>query len=179
MVYYVIVACPTHGAQLQDTMGCCCLGLSHGRRICYRGITLSGKFPNKSIYIYIYIYIYMLNKVLPYFVLLPSASFLCMVIGHVTVSFHNFKSQNFKLSVSNPKSKYVGYVSVLSQISNCQGLGRKNKHVILKTDRIQHVLLNMLCHVASWSSASAYYMFCCCCLCSSHAPGKLSWHILL
>ena len=34
-----------------------------------------------------------------------------------TVSFHNFKSQNFKLSVSNPKSKYVAYLSVLSQIS--------------------------------------------------------------
>ena len=52
-----------------------------------------------------------------------------------TVSFHNFKSQNFKLSVSNPKNKYVAYLSVLSQISNCQGLGRKNKHEILKTDR--------------------------------------------
>ena len=50
-------------------------------------------------------------------------------------SFHNFKSQDFKLSVSNPKSKYVAYLSVLSQISNCQGLGRKNKHEILKTDR--------------------------------------------
>ena len=44
-----------------------------------------------------------------------------------TVSFHNFKSQNFKLSVSNPKNKYVVYLSVLSQISNCQSLGRKNK----------------------------------------------------
>ena len=53
-----------------------------------------------------------------------------------TVSFHNFKSQNFKLSVSNPKNKYVAYVSVLSQISNCQGLGRKNNFEILKTDRI-------------------------------------------
>ena len=42
-----------------------------------------------------------------------------------TVSFHNFKSQIFKLSVSNPKNKYVAYVSVLSQISNCQGLGHK------------------------------------------------------
>ena len=52
-----------------------------------------------------------------------------------TVSFHNFKSQNFKLSVSNPKSKYVAYLSVLSQISNGQSLGRKNKHEILKTDR--------------------------------------------
>ena len=52
-----------------------------------------------------------------------------------TVSFHNFKSQNFKLSVSNPKSKYVAYLSVLSQISNCQGLGRKKRFEILKTGR--------------------------------------------
>ena len=51
-----------------------------------------------------------------------------------TVSFHNFKSRNFKLSVSNPKSKYVALLSVLSQISNCQSLGPKNKHNILKTD---------------------------------------------
>ena len=50
-------------------------------------------------------------------------------------SIHNFKSQNFKLSVSNPKSKHVAYLSVLSQISNCQSLGRKNKHEILQTDR--------------------------------------------
>ena len=47
------------------------------------------------------------------------------ILLYHTVSFHNFKSRNFKLSVSNPKSKYVAYVSVLSQISNCQGLGRK------------------------------------------------------
>ena len=52
-----------------------------------------------------------------------------------TVSFHNSKSLNFKLSVSNPKHKYVAYLSVLSQISYCQGLGRKNKDEILKTDR--------------------------------------------
>ena len=59
-----------------------------------------------------------------------------------TVSFHNFKSQNFKLSVSNPKSKHVAYVSVLSQISNCQGLGRKNKLEILKTDcNVNHYTL--------------------------------------
>ena len=38
-------------------------------------------------------------------------------------------------NVSNPKSKYVAYVSVLSRISDCQGLGRKNKHEILTTDR--------------------------------------------
>ena len=50
-----------------------------------------------------------------------------------TVSFHNFKSQNFKLSVSNPQGKYVAYSSVLYRISNCQSLGRKNKHEILKT----------------------------------------------
>ena len=54
-----------------------------------------------------------------------------------TVSFHNCKSQKFKLSVSNPNNKYVAYLSVLSQISNCQGLGRTNKHAILKTDRIR------------------------------------------
>ena len=48
-----------------------------------------------------------------------------VIIIIVTVSFHNFKSRNFKLSVSDPKNKYVAYVSVLSQISNCQGLGRK------------------------------------------------------
>ena len=58
-----------------------------------------------------------------------------IILDYNTVSFHNFKSQNFKLSVSNPKSKYVVYLSVLSQISNCQGLGRKNKHGILTTDR--------------------------------------------
>ena len=69
------------------------------------------------IYIYIYIYVY-------------TCSHRCF-----TVSFHNLKSQNSKLSVSNPKSKYVAYLSVLSQSSNCQSLGRKNKHEILKTDR--------------------------------------------
>ena len=57
------------------------------------------------------------------------------VRAQTTASFHNFKSRNFKLSVSNPKNRYVAYVSVLSQVSNCQGLGRKNKHEILKTDR--------------------------------------------
>ena len=57
------------------------------------------------------------------------------IIFCCTVSFRNFKSQNFKLSVSNPKSKYVAYSSVLSRISNCQSLGRKNKHEVLKTDR--------------------------------------------
>ena len=49
----------------------------------------------------------------------------------------------FKLSVSNPKSKYVAYLSVLSQISNCQSLGRKNKHKILKTDRKALIIGNI------------------------------------
>ena len=56
-------------------------------------------------------------------------------ISDSTVSFHNFKSQNFKLSISNPKSKYVAYLSVPSQISNCQGLGRNKIFEILKTGR--------------------------------------------
>ena len=60
-----------------------------------------------------------------------------MICSIITVSSHNFKSLNFKLSVSNPKSKYVAYLSVLSNNSNCQGLGRKNKHEMLKTDRTQ------------------------------------------
>ena len=55
--------------------------------------------------------------------------------GNVIVSVVVIKSQNFKLSVSNPKSKHVAYLSVLSQTSNCQGLGRKNKFDMLKTDR--------------------------------------------
>ena len=57
------------------------------------------------------------------------------IFPEATVSFHSFKSQNFKLSVSHSKNKYVVYVSVLSRISNCQGLGRKNKFEVLKTDR--------------------------------------------
>ena len=89
-------------------------------------------YIHTCIYIYIYIYIYIArvgrSKRRRPPQRRPSNS-------NSTVSFHNFKSQNFKLSVSNPKSKYVVYLSVLSQISNCQGLGRKNKHEILKTDR--------------------------------------------
>ena len=73
----------------------------------------------------------------PHSVRAHSLTFVSQVL---TVSFHNFKSQNFKLSVSNPKSKYVAYLPVLSQISNCQGLGRKNKHEILKTDRTHFCL---------------------------------------
>ena len=58
------------------------------------------------------------------------------VIYRVTYTYGRFFIiSNLKLSVSNPRSKYVAYVSVLSRTSNCQGLGRKNKHEILKTDR--------------------------------------------
>ena len=71
-----------------------------------------------------------------YYKLLLLLLLLLRFIVAATVSFHNFKSRNFKLSVSNPESKYVAYLFVLSQISNCQGLGRKNKHEILKTDHI-------------------------------------------
>ena len=78
------------------------------------------------IYIYIYIHIYLLASV-------PSSrssrafpSSRTTSATRNTVSFHNFKSQNFKSRVSNPKNKYVAYLSVLSRISNCQGLGRNN-----------------------------------------------------
>ena len=83
--------------------------------------------------IYIYIYIYPRRGGLHEEAGRPEAK--AAVLQRRTVSFRNFKSQVFKSSVSNPKSKYVAYVSVLSQISNCQSLGRKNKHEILKTDR--------------------------------------------
>ena len=75
------------------------------------------------------------------------------------VSFNNFKSQKFKLSVSNPKSKYVAYSSVLSQVSNYQGLGRKNKHEILKTDRI-HQLCKIQCTLFRLDTANIYWWWC-------------------
>ena len=73
-------------------------------------------------------------------------------VGGTTVSFHNFKSQNFKLSVSNPESKYVAYVSVLSRISNSQSLGRKKRFENLKTDRTCLTLLvwcGLMCFLRS------------------------------
>ena len=82
---------------------------------------------------YVYIYIYILYLFI--YCYLSFNSYSNNTNNSNTVSFHNFKSQNFKLSVSNPKSKYVAYLSVLSQISNCQSLGRKNNYEILKTDR--------------------------------------------
>ena len=84
-------------------------------------------------------------------IILLIINIMTMIVNHNTdntVSVHTFKSQNFKSSVSNPKNKYVAYSSVLSQISNCQGLGRKNKHEILKTDR----MLNYYYH---------YHYYCC------------------
>ena len=98
----------------------------HIHRLCYVYIYI-------YICVYIYIYIVVCHITYQYKVILSVV--LRVYETDCTVSFHNFKSQNFKLRVSNPKSKYVAYLSVLSRISNCQGLGRKNKHVFLKTDR--------------------------------------------
>ena len=51
-----------------------------------------------TIYIYIYIYIYTTGP--------PRRKLhAARQLTSTTVSFHNFKSQNFKLSVSNPKNK--------------------------------------------------------------------------
>ena len=66
--------------------------------------------------------------------------------------------KNNKLSVSSPKSKYVAYLSVLSQISNCQGLGRKNKHDILKTDRTRYD--SALGHVQGRAVRDTYTVIC-------------------
>ena len=90
------------------------------------------------IYIYIYICIHICMQ-LPTQPAAPRSARAAMARLHLrisTASFHNFKSQNFKLSVSNPRNKYVAYLSVLSRISNCQSLGRKNKLKTLKTYRI-------------------------------------------
>ena len=88
-------------------------------------------YARVCVYICIYIYIlYICMYIYIYIERERDTYFYCD-----TVSFHDFKSRNFKLRVSNPKSKYVVFLSVLSRISNCQGLGRKNKHEILKTDR--------------------------------------------
>ena len=81
-------------------------------------------------------------------------------INKHTVSFHNFKSRNFKFSVSNPESKYVAYVSVLSRISNCQGLGRRNRFEILKTDRI-HMYMYVYIYIYIYIYIGIQY----CCLC--------------
>ena len=77
----------------------------------------------------------MLGYVIVYYVIVYHIISYYVILCY-TVSFHKFKSQKFNSSVSNPKNTYVAYLSVLSQISNCQGLGRKNKHDILKTGRI-------------------------------------------
>ena len=81
-----------------------------------------------------------------------------------TVSFHKFKSQNFKLSVSNPKSESVACLSVLSQISNCQGLGRRNKFEIMKTDRmdtpqrLQHKVMQSVSYDSVLCYSISYYI---------------------
>ena len=77
--------------------------------------------------VYIYIYIY------------ASLSLSLYTVGRAAAERAAVRSvfimSKFKLSVSNPESEYVAHLSALSQISNCQGLGRKSKHEILKTDR--------------------------------------------
>ena len=93
------------------------------------------------IHVYVYIYIYIYIYIYVYIIRYRTVTDRTLPEDGDTVSFHNFKSHNFKLSVSNPKSKYVAYLSVLSRISNCQGLGRKNKHDFLKTDRRKGLLL--------------------------------------
>ena len=47
---------------------------------------------------------------------------------------NNDNNTTGKIERLKSKNKYVAYVSVLSQILNCQGLGRKNKHEILRSD---------------------------------------------
>ena len=50
-------------------------------------------------------------------------------------------------------------MSVLSQISNCQGLGRKNKHEILKTDREIYVRVDISIYLyvhTYWYNIYAY-----------------------
>ena len=79
------------------------------------------------IYIYIHIHIYTMISIYCAIVLLgvirgqegPPLSRRQLRLRGVfrsTASFHNIKSQNFKFSVSNPKSEHVAYLSVLSQI---------------------------------------------------------------
>ena len=86
------------------------------------------------------IYDYMLN-IICYSIISYMTMYL-YVFFHTTELHNNnygqlswFQIANFKWGVSNPKSKHAAYLSVLSRISNCQGLGRKNKFEILKTDR--------------------------------------------
>ena len=59
------------------------------------------------------------NTMLNTSTVLNTNTVLLIILNTSTVSFHHFKSQKIKLSVSNPKSKHVAYLSVLSQISNC------------------------------------------------------------
>ena len=112
-------------------------------------------------HIYIYIYIIIIITIIIIIIMMVIMMMIIMIMqcpplsgtcvsertSPSTVSFYNFKSQNFKLSVSNPKSKHVADVSVLSQFSNCQSLGRKNKFEILKTDRIREDIAKYLLEI--------------------------------
>ena len=83
-------------------------------------------------------YTVLYHTVLYYTVLhytVPYCTVLHYTIPCYTVSFHNFKSQKFKSSVSNPENKYVAYF--VRTVSNFKlpGSRPQNKHEILKTDR--------------------------------------------
>ena len=88
-----------------------------------------------------------------------------------TVTFHIFKSHNFKLSVSNPQKRDVAYLSVLSRISNCQGLGRKNKFEILKTDGMRPAEHADMCWRNAKESCLSGYL--CVTHCMAPAPSSL------
>ena len=139
---------------------------------------------SNTYYIYIYIYITWPGVAEPSQAEPISSAARQFRISSFTVSFHNFKSRNFKLSVSNPKSKYVAYLSVLSQISNCQGLGRKNKHEILKTDRmlsnlvlvsslrLSNMFPDFIVHATVSNSVSEFSVYAKLC----HAPGQYYYY---
>ena len=60
---------------------------------------------------------------------------------YITIYNATYKTTYSRMHLTLPRrdpillGKYVAYWSVLSQISNCQGLGRKNKREVLKNDR--------------------------------------------
>ena len=72
-------------------------------------------YTHMCIYVYIYIYMYVYLSLSIYIYIYMSSCFLLTMKAEGTVSFHNFKSQNFKLSVSNPEKRDVAYLYVLSQ----------------------------------------------------------------
>ena len=98
--------------------------------------------------LYIYIY-YILYYIILYYIILYYIILYYIILYYIfvtgrgfTASFHNFKSQISNRETQILKGKCVAYLSVLSRISNCQSLGRKNEHEILKTYRSWFVCVN-------------------------------------